>query len=283
MKTGMIISATMHVVAVLAMIFGLPFVWANKDIRETPILVELVKIGDITRPQKPPEPKKKPEPPKPKPKPKPKKEAAKPPPPPAAPKQKAPPKRSELALPKPKSKKKPVVEKEAPPKAKFAAAPKPPSKPKRQRRFDSNRIAALLDKTEKKKEIPLTEKLAKLKEKAPPPTPEPQSSDVPLTMTEIDAIRYQIEQCWIVPGGARDAENLVVRIKFSLNPDGSLAKAPEIVDTGGRMSDSFYRAAADSARRAVIKCSPLKQLPVDKYERWREITLTFNPQDMVGG
>jgi hypothetical protein len=188
-----------------------------------------------------------------------------------------------LAPPKPKAKKKPVVEKAPPPKAKFSAAPKPPSKPRRKRRFDSSRIAALLDKTEKKPDIPLREKLSKLKKQAPAPAAPQQSSDLPLTMTEIDAIRHQIEQCWSVPGGGRNAQDLVVRIKFFLNPDGSLAQAPQIVDPGGRMSESFYRTAAESARRAVLKCTPLKQLPVDKYQSWREITLTFDPRQMVGG
>ncbi|MFP6696049.1 MAG: cell envelope integrity protein TolA, partial [Alphaproteobacteria bacterium] len=104
----------------------------------------------------------------------------------------------------------------------------------------------------------------------------------PMTMSEIDAIRYQIQQCWSIPAGARDAENLVVRIKVFLNSDGSLSKAPEIVGGNGA-SDPFYRTAAESARRAILKCSPLKNLPAAKYARWREITLTFNPRDMLGG
>jgi hypothetical protein len=103
-----------------------------------------------------------------------------------------------------------------------------------------------------------------------------------MTMSEIAAIRYQIQQCWSIPAGARDAENLVVRIKVFLNSDGSLSKAPEIVGGNGA-SDPFYRTAAESARRAILKCSPLKNLPAAKYARWREITLTFNPRDMLGG
>lgn len=103
-----------------------------------------------------------------------------------------------------------------------------------------------------------------------------------MTMSEIDAIRYQIQQCWSVPAGARDAENLVVRIKVFLNTDGSLSKAPEIVG-GDQSGDPFYRTAAESARRAVLKCAPLKNLPADKYSRWRELTLTFDPREMLGG
>lgn len=103
----------------------------------------------------------------------------------------------------------------------------------------------------------------------------------PLTVSEIDAIRYQIQQCWSIPAGARDAVNLVVRIKVFLNADGSLSKASEIVGSRGT-DDPLHRTAAESARRAVLKCTPLNHLPAENYARWREITLTFNPREMLG-
>ena len=64
---------------------------------------------------------------------------------------------------------------------------------------------------------------------------------------------------------------------------GSLSKSPEIVGSHYKTGDLFYDSAVESARRAVLKCAPLKHLPVDKYARWREITLTFNPREMLGG
>jgi outer membrane biosynthesis protein TonB len=294
MKTGMVISALMHAMAVLAMIFGLPSALVRKDIQEAPIIIDLVTIDDITRTQKKTEAKKKPAPPKPKPKPKPKAKAkAKLPPPapkqkapPAPPKPKAaPPKRSDLAPPKPKQKPKLPQPKEPQrtEEESFASAPTPPAPRKRQ--FDTRRLAVLLDKSEQKPEPEpeksFEEKMAKYRSSET--TARSESSDEPLTMSEIDAIRYQIEQCWSVPGGARDAENLIVRIKVFLNPDGSLSRQPIIVDDGGRLNELFYRTAAESARRAVQKCSPLKKLPIEKYESWREITLTFNPRQMLGG
>ncbi len=193
---------------------------------------------------------------------------------------------------KPKEKPKPPRKVAAAEPAKtFRTLPRPRAKPKRRRpKFSTDRIAALLDKDQEKKprpkrEQPKRRETAKVrksfKDISIPPAPARVRS-VPMTMSEIDAIRYQIEQCWIIPAGARDAENLVVRIKVFLNSDGSLSKAPEIVGGNGA-SDPFYRTAAESARRAIFKCSPLKNLPVAKYAHWREITLTFNPRDMLGG
>ena len=43
----------------------------------------------------------------------------------------------------------------------------------------------------------------------------------------------------------------------------------------------FFRAAADSARRAVQECSPLKNLSPEKYQTWRDMEMTFNPKDML--
>lgn len=296
----MAISILLHAAVVAAAIFGLPELFSPPVVMEQPIIVELVTVADRTVSQKPPEPKsEKPPPPVPEAKPVAKREPPVVKTPPPAPVKKveppppAKPKEVTLPAPDPKPKVKPVEKPKdppqlasaEPPKA-FQSLPRPRAKPKRKRRqFSADRIAALLDKDQEKSRTASPSKTAKSKTPPPPAKATPVrrvARTEPMTLSEIDAIRYQIQQCWSIPAGARDAENLVVRIKVFLNSDGSLAKAPEIV--GGNLSgDSFYRTAAESARRAVLKCAPLKNLPADKYARWRELTLTFNPRDMLGG
>ena len=191
------------------------------------------------------------EPPKPEPKP-----DAVPPPP------------DEIAnLPKPRKKVEPP--KPEPKLAQLDVKPRPkPKPPKPQSMFDPNRIAALLDKSKKEEA---------------PSAPQPQSLDVARETASLqDAIRSQVQSCWLVPAGAPEAENLVVRLRISLNPDGSLSRPPEIVDQGRLGQSDYYRVAAESARRAVQKCSPLK-LPVDSYDLWRDIELTFDPKQMITG
>jgi hypothetical protein len=101
-----------------------------------------------------------------------------------------------------------------------------------------------------------------------------------LTMSEEDALRHQLEKCWNVPIGAKDAENMAVDIVMTINRDRTLATA-QVADTTRYNSDSFFRAAADSALRAVHAplCSPF-ELPPDKYDTWKTTTVTFNPSDM---
>jgi hypothetical protein len=102
-----------------------------------------------------------------------------------------------------------------------------------------------------------------------------------LTITEEDALRRQIEQCWSPPVGARDAQNLVVEVVIDVNSDRTVANA-DVVDKGRYASDPFFRAAADAAVRALRnpRCSPLELAP-DKYEQWKRIDFTFDPRDML--
>ncbi len=107
-------------------------------------------------------------------------------------------------------------------------------------------------------------------------------SSLPVTMSEIDMVRRQIEQCWNLPGGAKNAQDLIVTITVEMNPDGT-PRTAAIDDQAQMQSNSFYRVAAESALRAVLnpRCHPFK-LPREKYERWKTMTLVFNPKEMFG-
>ncbi|MEK9661544.1 MAG: hypothetical protein VW644_07405, partial [Alphaproteobacteria bacterium] len=206
--------------------------------------------------------------------------AAVPPPPPPAPKK---------PEPKPEP---PKAEPEKVPETRVARAapvskPKPPKKktpPKPTRNFDSllKDLAAV-----EPKEAPKVARNATAPEKRDEPAPvQPRVTDI-ATMTEIDAlrvsIRRQIEPCWSPPIGAREAEELTVKIVVFLEPTGRVRRA-EVLDAGRMALNPFFEAAADSARRAVLndRCNPLENLPVDRYELWRELELTFNPKDALG-
>lgn len=101
-----------------------------------------------------------------------------------------------------------------------------------------------------------------------------------LTVSEVDMLRRQLERCWDIPIGARDAQNLVIKVHLVVNPDRTVRRA-EIVEKARYHSDSFFRAAADSALRAVHSpdCTPLN-LPERKYASWKEIVVTFDPRYM---
>lgn len=102
-----------------------------------------------------------------------------------------------------------------------------------------------------------------------------------MSYSELDALRMQLSQCWKLMSGARYAENLVVEVRLTINRDRSVQNA-QVVDRMRYNTDRFFRAAAESALRAVHNphCNPL-DLPQDKYELWRVMTVSFDPRQML--
>jgi len=143
--------------------------------------------------------------------------------------------------------------------------------------FDPNNIAALIDKS--KEDFGETnKKLNKITQS------QDSSMDFSkLTLSEEDALKAQIFGCWSIPLGLPYNENLLVRIKLKLKPDGTLIKT-EILDHA-RMNmpgQGFFKVLAESALRAIQLCQPLK-VPTSGYERWKELQLNFDAREMLGG
>lgn len=107
------------------------------------------------------------------------------------------------------------------------------------------------------------------------------NAEQPLSFSEIDAISQQFMACWIVPDGAKDAANLRVVLRIELKQDGTVVSVDLHEGQSRYNSDSYFRAAVDSAKRAVMKCSPLKRLPSGNYESWHIMDLGFDPKDML--
>ena len=74
---------------------------------------------------------------------------------------------------------------------------------------------------------------------------------------------------------------MVVQLRIQVRPDRTVQNVT-IEDQGRLGQDPTFRAVAESARRAVDKCSPLI-LPPGKYAIWRDINLNFRPQDAING
>ena len=104
-----------------------------------------------------------------------------------------------------------------------------------------------------------------------------------LTLSEEDALKAQIFGCWSIPLGLPYNEDLLVRIKLMLEPDGSVTKT-EILDHArmNKPGQGFYKVLAESALRAIKLCQPLR-VPPTGYERWKELQLNFDAREMLEG
>ena len=143
--------------------------------------------------------------------------------------------------------------------------------------FDPNNIAALIDKS-KEEFAETTKKMSKITQS------QDKSVDAAgLTLSEEDALKAQIFGCWSIPLGLPYNENLLVRIKLQLKPDGTVIKS-EILDHArmNKPGQGFYKVLAESALRAVKMCQPLR-VPSKGYERWKELQLNFDAREMLEG
>ncbi len=294
MRRSLIWSVGLHLLVVVLAVLGLPRLWDTPPPPpDTPVIVEVVKIDKQTKAEDTPKPKppkkktvKTPPPPEP---PRVRRTAELPPPAPQLRKKEAP-KAEKVPLIKPK--KKPTKKPKAKPKPKVkpAAPPRQIARARPRRRPPASRedfLRSVLRDVAPEKRAERPKK--NVKRETPAPAPAPKKTrvrqaplDARATMTEIDAIRRQIEACWSIPAGARSAENLVVAIRVWLNPDGKVARA-EILDRARMGVDPFFRSAAESAMRAVLNpsCSPLR-FPPNKYDQFKVMVLNFNPKQATG-
>jgi hypothetical protein len=208
--------------------------------------------------------------------------------------------------PKPKPKTKPRVELIKKPKTKLKAKTKlaqvrqklskvrPQRKPK-----PPDRFAMVLKNLEKdfKISIPKKKQIAKKKIRIKSDlmarlskslSKQPTEFDVEkrVTMNErhamINAVKKKMEPCWNFQAGSKKAQDIIVEIQVKLRPNGYVLDAI-ITNKSELTSDPFKKAAGESALRAVLNpsCQPYS-LPVNRYDVWKDIKLTFNPKEMLG-
>ena len=104
-----------------------------------------------------------------------------------------------------------------------------------------------------------------------------------MTQSEIAALKARLYRCWSPPVAVREAGALVVEVRISLLPDGSLAGPPIIMGVA-QASDPLAQVAAESAIRAVVQCAPFGDiLRPETYALWNQIDFVFDPREMLGG
>jgi hypothetical protein len=309
MRRPLIYSLLLHLMVFTVAYFGVPAPDPDMLPVESPMTVDIVTVAEKTnapaasekpkptakpmpdRAAKPPPPLPAVRPEAPPPEPEPESEVAKLVPPKAKPTPAARPEKAETPIPEPKPSPKPA---KAEPKQK----PEPEKKTEPEKKklppstFESvlktvEQLKAQPPKSDEKPERKPEEQqsepaLESQIAKALGKSAEPYDEGLPVTMSEIEAVRRQIERCWNLPAGAKDADSLVVSIRVEMNIDGT-PRTAVVTDQSRMRVDPFYRSAAESAVRAVLnpRCHPFT-LPREKFSRWKTMTLVFNPKEMFG-
>jgi len=267
-KRARLWSGVLHGLYLLLAIFGLPnFLMPTPPVEPVAISVEILPVTGVTNvkpsdthPLQQSQPEEK-------------QQAQKKPAPPAKPKEPVP---APEPAPVEKRKEKPKPQEEKKPEPKKEEKKKPKEDPFK------NLLNDLKNKVDKPQKEQLDKNASKSATSAPAAKSNQYNPTLPMSMSEQDAIISQIAKCWTVPAGAKDAHNLVPVLMAEYNSDGSLLSVGLADEIKSRYnSDSFFRAAVDSAIRATKVCSPLKGLPPEKYEDWRLMEIRFDPKFML--
>lgn len=140
------------------------------------------------------------------------------------------------------------------------------------------RVAEQIDSVD---QPPSTEKFQSVPEVPGPEKSEPPSQ--PLSEKEFSNLQIKVAQCWHLPENIEQNHRPAVKIHIWLDPDGSFSRPPEVVrEPSLDRENQNIQAISESALRAVHNCrDAFASLPREKYRTWRDIILTFDPNEVL--
>ena len=125
----------------------------------------------------------------------------------------------------------------------------------------------------------IAEALAAALSQQQPTTSAPASGG--LSSSEADGLRLAIQQCWNIGVLSTDAQQVTVTVAFSMTPSARHEQGSIRIVSASGGTETAIQQAFDAARRAIIRCEGDGYgLPADKYDAWRDIEITFNPEGM---
>jgi len=251
-----------HLALLLALSLGWAWQQQPLEIADEMIPVEIVEIADAPRVTAAPKPSAKAAP----------QETTAPPPTPEVAKPEPEPPVPTDAVPPPEAKPEPPK----PPVAKPVTKPRPDTRP-----LDTPTLEHLIDKslpTAKTRPLDTSD----LAQSIAAATPKKATIDPRAAATLAQAIRAQVAPCWNPPIGGADVKKMTVVIRADFGRDGRVIGVPTVVgQTGATAGNGDYaRAFAETARRAVLRCSPLS-LPPKLYDLWKSVEINFDPESMA--
>ena len=96
-----------------------------------------------------------------------------------------------------------------------------------------------------------------------------------LTGAEYRTLQERPAACWQSPAHSRYGASPVVEIQVFFDRIG-FPTGSQILNSDLMALDPLFRDVALSARQAIVACGRLS-LPLEKYEAWYDVVLTFDP------
>ena len=104
----------------------------------------------------------------------------------------------------------------------------------------------------------------------------PATESADIASTVITAFRRHLRSCSKLPASLSGADDVKVKLRVLMTPDGRLAAEPILIEASASMKGPLLM---QGAIRALQACQPYAMLPADRYGEWRVLDLSFTPQD----
>lgn len=91
--------------------------------------------------------------------------------------------------------------------------------------------------------------------------------------------RRHLRTCAKLPAGVSPSDDLRIRLRAVMATDGTLARAPILLEAPPSAKGPLL---VRSAMAALQACQPYTMLPADKYDEWKVMDLPFTPSDFGG-
>ena len=106
--------------------------------------------------------------------------------------------------------------------------------------------------------------------------PATEAADIASTL--IAAFRRHLKTCSKLPASLSGADDVKVKLRVLMTPDGRLAAEPILIEASASMKGPLLM---QGAIRALQACQPYAMLPADRYGEWKVLDLNFTPQDFT--
>jgi hypothetical protein len=108
--------------------------------------------------------------------------------------------------------------------------------------------------------------------------PATEAADIASTL--VAAFRRHLKTCSKLPASLSGADDVKVKLRVLMTPDGRLAAEPILIEASASMKGPLLM---QGAIRALQACQPYAMLPADRYGEWKVLDLSFTPQDFTSG
>lgn len=97
-----------------------------------------------------------------------------------------------------------------------------------------------------------------------------------LASSLVEPLRRHLRSCAKLPPSLSPSDNVAVKLRVQMTPDGRLAGEPGLLEGSASMKGVELMRGAIAALAA---CQPYSMLPADRYGEWKVLDLSFTPHD----